>query len=79
MYRALGLTVTAVAQGLDVSRKTLSTIINEKSNISPEMTVRLSIAFNTPSESWINLQSQYDLYKAELRRDELNVSHLIAA
>jgi len=33
----LGLTVTAVAQGLDVSRKTLSTIINEKSNISPEM------------------------------------------
>jgi addiction module HigA family antidote len=75
----LGLTVTAVAQGLDVSRKTLSTIINEKSNISPEMTVRLSIAFNTSSESWINLQSQYDLYKAELRRDELNVSHLIAA
>jgi addiction module HigA family antidote len=71
--------VTAVAQGLDVSRKTLSTIINEKSNISPEMAVRLSIAFNTPSESWINLQSQYDLYKAELRRDELNVSHLIAA
>jgi addiction module HigA family antidote len=71
--------VTAVAQGLDVSRKTLSTIINEKSNISPEMTVRLSIAFNTSSESWINLQSQYDLYKAELRRDELNVSHLIAA
>jgi len=73
------LTVTAVAQGLDVSRKTLSTIINEKSNISPEMAVRLSIAFNTSSESWINLQSQYDLYKAELRRDELNVSHLIAA
>jgi len=71
--------VTAVAQGLDVSRKTLSTIINEKSNISPEMAVRLSIAFNTSSESWINLQSQYDLYKAELRRDELNVSHLIAA
>lgn len=71
--------MTAVAQGLDVSRKTLSTIINEKSNISPEMAVRLSIAFNTSSESWINLQSQYDLYKAELRRDELNVSHLIAA
>ena len=50
----LGLTVTEAAKGLGVSRKTLSTILNGKSGISPEMEVRLSIAFNTSSESWLN-------------------------
>ena len=43
----LGLTVTEAAKGLGVSRKTLSTILNGKSGISPEMAVRLSIAFST--------------------------------
>ena len=57
----LGLTVTETAKALGVSRKTLSSIINGKAGISPEMAVRLSIAFNPSSESWINQQSQYDL------------------
>lgn len=62
----LGLSVTETAKALGVSRKTLSSIINGKSGISPEMAVRLSIAFNTSSESWLNQQSQYDLWLAEL-------------
>ena len=74
----LGLTVTEAAKGLDVSRKTLSAILNGKSGISPEMAVRLSIAFNTSSESWLNQQSQYDLWQAEQRRKELNVTQLSA-
>ena len=75
----LGLTVTEAAKGLDVSRKTLSAILNGKSGISPEMAVRLSIAFNTSSESWLDQQSQYDLWQAEQRRKELNVTQLSAA
>ena len=75
----LGLTVTAAAKGLGVSRKTLSTILNGKSGISPEMAVRLSIAFNTSSESWLNQQSQYDLWQAEQHRKELHVVQLSAA
>ncbi len=43
----LGVTVTAAARSLGVSRKTLSEILNGKSGISPEMAVRLSIAFDT--------------------------------
>jgi plasmid maintenance system antidote protein VapI len=43
------------------------------------MAVRLSIAFNTSSESWMNQQSQYDLWQAEMHRKELNVKPLIAA
>lgn len=49
----LGVTVTDAAKALDVSRKTLSSILNGKAGISPEMAVRLSIAFNTSSESWL--------------------------
>ncbi len=75
----LNLTITDTAKALGVSRKTLSSIINGKAGISPEMAVRLSIAFNTSSESWINQQSQYDLWQAEQRRSELHVSKLVAA
>jgi addiction module HigA family antidote len=75
----LGVTVTEAANALGVSRKTLSSIINGKAGISPEMAVRLSIAFNTSSESWLNQQAQYDLWKAEQHRDELHVSRLSAA
>jgi len=75
----LGISVTAAARGLGVSRKTLSSILNGRAGISPEMAVRLSIAFETSSESWLNQQSQYDLWRAEQRRDSLHVSRLSAA
>ena len=75
----LGLSITDAAKGLGVSRKTLSCIINGKAGISPEMAVRLSIAFDTSSESWVKQQSQYDLWQAEQFRSELNVKPLSAA
>jgi addiction module HigA family antidote len=75
----LGLSITTAAEALGVSRKTLSSIINGKAGISPEMAVRLSIAFNTSSESWMNQQAQYDLWQAERRRKELKVKPLVAA
>lgn len=74
----LGLTVTQMAEALGVSRKTLSAILNERAGISPEMAVRLSIAFGTSSESWLNQQVQYDLWQAEQRRRELRVKKLAA-
>ena len=75
----LDLTITHAAKALGVSRKTLSSIVNGKAGISPEMAVRLSIAFDTSSESWLNQQSQYDLWQAEQHRKDLNVSRLSAA
>ena len=72
-----GLTVTEAAKQLGVGRITLSKLINGKSGISPEMSVRLSIALNTSSEMWANMQTMYDLWHAELKRNTLDV-HLIA-
>lgn len=75
----LGVTVTQTADALGVSRKTLSAILNGRAGISPEMAVRLSIAFNTSAESWLNLQVQYDLWHAEQGRKRLRVVKLAAA
>ena len=74
----LGLTVTDAATALGVSRKTLSAIINGRAGISPEMAVRLSIAFGTSAESWLNQQTQHDLWHAEQRRKHLRVTKLAA-
>ncbi len=75
----LELTVTKAAEALGVSRKTLSSILNGRAGISPEMAVRLSIAFGTSSESWLNQQTQYDLWQAEQGRKNLRVKKLSAA
>lgn len=75
----LGLSVTETARSLGVSRKTLSGILNGRAGISPEMAVRLSIAFGTSAESWLNQQLQYDLWHAEKGRKGLHVKRFTAA
>jgi antitoxin HigA-1 len=74
----LGLSVTDTAEALGVSRKTLSSILNGRAGISPEMAVRLSIAFDTSAESWLNQQTQFDLWHAEQSRKRLRVTRLAA-
>ncbi len=75
----LGLSVTEAAEGLGVSRKTLSAILNGRAGISPEMAIRLSMAFDTSPESWLNQQTQYDLWSAKKGKSKLRVKKLCAA
>jgi len=75
----LSLSVTEAARALGVSRKTLSNLLNGRTGISPEMAVRLSIAFDTSAESWMNQQTQYDLWRIQQRRGEFKVKKLSAA
>ena len=74
----LGVSVTEAAKALGVSRKTLSAIVNGRASVSPEMAVRLSLAFDTSSESWLNQQALYDLWHAEQSRKRLKVRRLAA-
>jgi addiction module HigA family antidote len=60
----LNITNTKLAEILDVSRKTVSEIINEQAGISPNMALRLAKAFQTTPELWLNLQQKYDLWNA---------------
>ena len=75
----LGLTVTEAAKALGVSRKALSELRNGHVGISPEMALRLSLAFDTTPESWLTQQMQYDLWQATQRRGELHVERLVKA
>lgn len=63
-----GISVTAAAEHLGVTRATLSRILNGSSGISAEMALSLSEALGTTPELWINMQSQYDLWQASKNR-----------
>lgn len=58
----LGINNTKLAEAIAVSRKTVSMLVNERSGVSPEMAVRLSLAFGTTPDFWLNLQNNYDLW-----------------
>jgi addiction module HigA family antidote len=74
----LGMSVTAAAKALGVSRKSLSELLNGHAGISAEMALRLSIAFDTTPESWLNQQMQYDLWKLRHKRKQLKVRPVAA-
>ncbi len=61
----LSITIKDMADILGISRKTLSKIINERGSVTPDMALRLSRAFDTTADLWLNLQKNYDLWHAE--------------
>lgn len=67
------LNITQAADALGVGRVTLSRLLNGSSGISSEMAVRLSLALNTSSEMWANMQAMYDLAQAEKMRGRLKL------
>ena len=70
----LGLTITAAAKGLGVTRKALSELVNGHSGVSPEMAIRLSRVSGGNPETWLRLQLQYDLRQAERRAGSIKVT-----
>ena len=72
----LGISVTEAARALGVSRKTLSAVLNKHAGISTEMAIRLSLAFDVSAESWLNQQTQYDLWQTRQRQPTLKVEKL---
>lgn len=76
--KPLELTVTEAAAGLGVSRKQLSAVLNGRANISPGMAVRLSMAFGTSAEVWLNHQLHYDVWVAKMQAKNLRVARFAA-
>jgi antitoxin HigA-1 len=77
----LGLSVSAAADRLGVSRKQLSDLVNGHAGISPEMAIRLDKAFGGGggAETWYRLQAAYDLAQAMKRADRIKVSRIAKA
>lgn len=66
---ALELSVTDAAGALGVTRKRLSSLLNGRSKISPEMALRLAKVFGRTPEGWLKLQLQFDLGKVRKKVD----------
>jgi addiction module HigA family antidote len=66
----LNMTVTELANILGVSRKTVSEIVNERANVTPNIALRLASAFQTTPELWLNLQQKFDLWCAKNESEE---------
>jgi len=74
----LGLTVTAAAKHLRVTRQALNNLVNGKSGVSPDMAYRLSQAFGSSPETWLGLQIDYDLAQAQKMASSLKISRITA-
>ena len=73
---ALGLSVAGAAVGLGVTRQQLYNVLKGKSAISPDMALRLEKALGGTAESWLTLQTAYDLAQARLRMADLSLKPL---
>jgi antitoxin HigA-1 len=69
----LGLTITAAAEILGVTRQTLNNLVNGKSGISADMAIRLDKAFGGGAETWLRLQMAYDLAQARQHEGDIKV------
>ena len=73
----LGLTVTAAARALGVSRQALNNLVNEKAGISAEMAIRFEKMGWGTADGWLRLQINYDLAQVRMKADSIAV-HPIA-
>lgn len=69
------LTNRQVAEGLGITPKTLSNILNEHQGISSEMAIRLSEAFGSEPEFWLKMQRDYELWHAEKKINRSTIKH----
>ncbi len=70
----LGISVTAAAAALGVTRAALSAFLNERARLSPEMALRIEKAFGVSMETLMRMQNSYDIAQARMREHEIKVS-----
>jgi antitoxin HigA-1 len=76
--KPLGLSVTAAADALGVTRKALSDLLNGHTGVSPDMAIRLEKVFGSTADTWLGMQMQYDLWEARQRSDNITVNRSFA-
>ena len=72
--KPLGLTVTAAADALGVTRKALSDLLNGHTGVSPDMAIRLEKVLGSTADTWLGMQMQCDLWNARQRADKIIVN-----
>ena len=75
----LGVTVTAAARALGITRVALSRFLNEQVALSPEMAICLDKAFGADMETLMRMQGSYDIARARQRQGEISVERYVDA
>ena len=74
IFAPLGLTVSKAAKALGVRRATLSDLLNEKAALSPEMALRIELAFGVSMEMLLRIQTSWDIATTRQRESALHVA-----
>ena len=74
-----GLTVTAAAAALKVSRPALSSLLNSKAALSGDMALRIEKAFGVKMETLMRMQSAYEIAQTRKREKLIKVERIIQA
>lgn len=69
----LELSVTGAAGALGVTRTALSTFLNERSSLSPEMALRIEKAFGVSMDTLMRMQNSFDIAAARRREGAISV------
>ncbi len=73
----LELSVTAAAAALGVTRATLSTLLNQRASLSPEMALRIEKAFGVSMDTLMRMQNSYDIAQTRERASEIKVAPFV--
>jgi len=76
MIEAAGLSVTAAAVALQVSRPALSSLLNGKSDLSGNMALRLEKAFGVKMDTLMRMQASYDIAQTRKREKQIRVRRI---
>ena len=74
-----GLTVTAAAQALRVSRPALSSLLNAKADLSGDMALRIEKAFGVRMDTLMRMQASYDIAQTRKREKQVQVRRVLSA
>ena len=74
VIRPLGLSVTAAASALGVTRQALSAFLNERSDLSPEMALRIEMALGPKADVMMGVQTDYAMARARARPPEITAT-----
>ncbi|HEX4076577.1 MAG TPA: HigA family addiction module antitoxin [Candidatus Acidoferrales bacterium] len=82
IIESAGLSVTAAAAALHVSRPALSSLLNGRADLSGDMALRIEKAFAVRMDTLMRMQASYDIAQARKREKRIRVkrvSHLVHA
>ena len=67
----LDLTQKELAEHINCDYKVINRIVNEQTSVTPEMAIRLALAFDTTPDFWLNAQMMFDLWKLHTKKPKI--------